>query len=503
MQAKYDQLTMKNRSERLVSQTEVSVKTNLAAGEVAKVLGISAAANCLGTEVSEKQIAVTGRVTFSVCYETPEGEIRKTECGTELAAKIEDERIPAAGKAQVQLFVDKADAELSSVLVVNAAVGMEGYVVTNVTAQYLSGGEDIVCRTEEISFDRAVGGARGTYTIDEEFELNYGVREVLLHDAKVIVTGAQCGIGAIVADGICILTMSLLQNIENSDILLERRVFPFRLEAECPEAMPNFAAFARGAGKSVKLDITVDEQTGKSTVLATMGIELDCEAYENALVSVASDAYLPDKESALTRETYQYDLPAGGRQFTERMTLRGALRSELPQGARLMSCGLVRLNLFTDTQSGFAVEGSVEGKAFVKDPENKVTAITFEAPFRIEPDYAPCEGEKVSVDGGVEEMTARIASSEEIELSITARIVVSGRKKAEFAAITDVAEGAPREVNHSAISVYIPAEGEDLWTVSKKLNACPEAIMQYNPDLTFPLTGGERILIYRQIIKDY
>ena len=58
MQAKYDQLTMKNRSERLVSQTEVSVKTNLAAGEVAKVLGISAAANCLGTEVSEKQIAV-------------------------------------------------------------------------------------------------------------------------------------------------------------------------------------------------------------------------------------------------------------------------------------------------------------------------------------------------------------------------------------------------------------------------------------------------------------
>lgn len=58
-------------------------------------------------------------------------------------------------------------------------------------------------------------------------------------------------------------------------------------------------------------------------------------------------------------------------------------------------------------------------------------------------------------------------------------------------------------MNHSAISVYIPAEGEDLWTVSKKLNACPEAIMQYNPDLTFPLTGGERILIYRQIIKDY
>lgn len=503
MQAKYDQLTVKNRSERLASQTEVSVKTNLAADQVAKVLGISSSACCSGAEVTEKQIAVSGRATFSVCYETPEGEIRKTECGTEFTAKIEDDRIPAAGKAQVTLCVEKADAELNGVLVVNAVVGMEAVVVTSTAAQYLSGGEDVVCRTEEKTFGRCVGSCKGTYSIDEEFELNYGVKEVLLHDTKVIVTGAQCGIGAIIADGICILTMSLLQNIENSDILLERKVFPFRLEAECPEAMPNFSAFARGTEKSTKLDITVDEQTGKSVVLATVGIDLECEAYEDAVLTVASDAYLSDRECTLMREQFGYEIPTAGKQYTERLSLRGALRSELPQGARLMSCGLVKLNLFTDTANGFAVEGSVEGKAFVRDPENKITAITFEAPFRVEPDYVLADGERVTVDGGIEEMTARIASAEEIELAATVRILVSGRKKETFSAITGITEGEPRAVNTSAISVYIPAEGEDLWTVSKRLNACPDAIMQYNPDLTFPLTGGERILIYRQIIKDY
>ncbi len=503
MQAKYDQLTIKNRSERLVSQTELSVKTNLSADQVAKVLGISSSVCCSGAEVREKQVAVGGRATFSVCYETPSGEILKTECGTEFTAKIEDEKIFAEGKVQASLFVEKAEAELGGVLVVNAVVGLEATVVTSAAVQYLSGGEDIVCRTEEKNFKRCVGSSKGTYTIDEEFELNYGVKEVLLHDTKVVVTGAQCGIGTIIADGICILTMSFLQNIENSDILLERKVFPFRLETECSEAMPNFSAVARGAEKSTKLDITVDEQTGKSVVLATVGVDLECESYEDVLLTVASDAYLSDRECTLAREQIGYDVPTAGKQYAERLTLRGALRSELPQGARLMSCGLVKLNLFTDTSDGFAVEGSVEGKAFVRDFENKITAISFEAPFRVLPDYVLADGERLTADGGIEDMTVRIVSAEEIELSATVRIVVSGRKKELFSAITDVTEGELRPVNQSAISVYIPTAGEDLWTVSKRLNACPDAIMQYNPDLTFPLTGGERIIIYRQIIKDY
>ena len=57
---------------------------------------------------------------------------------------------------------------------------------------------------------------------------------------------------------------------------------------------------------------------------------------------------------------------------------------------------------------------------------------------------------------------------------------------------------AEKEIENCAISVYIPTVGEDLWSLAKRLNTCPEALVATNKDLQFPLTGRERIVIYRQ-----
>ncbi|MBO6262987.1 MAG: hypothetical protein J6N93_01770, partial [Clostridia bacterium] len=59
-------------------------------------------------------------------------------------------------------------------------------------------------------------------------------------------------------------------------------------------------------------------------------------------------------------------------------------------------------------------------------------------------------------------------------------------------------EGEARPVNDSAISVYVPSVGDGLWEVSKNLGVDGDEIMKYNKDITFPLTGNERILIYRR-----
>ena len=55
-----------------------------------------------------------------------------------------------------------------------------------------------------------------------------------------------------------------------------------------------------------------------------------------------------------------------------------------------------------------------------------------------------------------------------------------------------------KKVNDSAVSVYIPLDGEGLFALAKRLNVCPETLVATNPDLQFPLTGKERIVIFRQ-----
>jgi hypothetical protein len=57
--------------------------------------------------------------------------------------------------------------------------------------------------------------------------------------------------------------------------------------------------------------------------------------------------------------------------------------------------------------------------------------------------------------------------------------------------------------NDNAFSVYIPYKGEDLWSISKRIGISPDEVVACNPELDFPLTGDERILVYRQKTKEY
>ena len=63
--------------------------------------------------------------------------------------------------------------------------------------------------------------------------------------------------------------------------------------------------------------------------------------------------------------------------------------------------------------------------------------------------------------------------------------------------LTEITEQGEKVRPESAISVYIPAAGDGLWETAKRLSEAPENIEKSNPELNFPLTGKERILIYR------
>ena len=51
----------------------------------------------------------------------------------------------------------------------------------------------------------------------------------------------------------------------------------------------------------------------------------------------------------------------------------------------------------------------------------------------------------------------------------------------------------------SALSIYAPSAGDGLWEVAKKLRCKLEDVAKSNPELTFPIKGGERLFIYRKL----
>ena len=70
-------------------------------------------------------------------------------------------------------------------------------------------------------------------------------------------------------------------------------------------------------------------------------------------------------------------------------------------------------------------------------------------------------------------------------------------KKCSHKVIKNVSVLEEKVINDSAITVYIAQEGDELWSLAKRLNVCPEQLIETNSELQFPLTGKERIVVYR------
>ena len=85
----------------------------------------------------------------------------------------------------------------------------------------------------------------------------------------------------------------------------------------------------------------------------------------------------------------------------------------------------------------------------------------------------------------------------ECEAEAVLKIAAADCENASVKYLSDVTEGEPVKVNCSALSVYIPEAGDSLWDTAKKLLQTPESIQATNPELSFPLSGKERILVYR------
>lgn len=501
----YEEIGLKTELKKQLCENKIECNTGIPVEEAAKILAISSHVTLTGEEVADAQFSCGGRVIFCMAYEDAEGNLKKAERGAEFSTRIAVEGVTPSCTPHTTLKVQKATADKSGAnVIINAVVSSETKFTSSETAKALSGGDGLILRRCDKKIIKETPVKKAVYPVEDEFELGYGVGEVLLHTATATVTAAQCGVGTLILDGDIILSLCLLQKIENSDILKETRKISFRLETEAEDAMPACPATAEVSVKAVKLNVLVDEATGKSTVTANISVEVGGAYYEESERSLVTDAYSQACEIKADKNEYCFSVPVAEKTSDIRVQTRGVFADRLEAGARLMCCALENVTLTNvRAETGLiAVEGVIEAVAMLKDVEGKIFTAQLEAPFNTNIDFEVGDAE-YSLTAALTDFSARIVSLEafEIDAVITFRVKTSANEK--LTVLTSVETGEEKKPNTSAISVYIPIEGEDLWEVAKRLNTCPETITALNGDLAYPLTGEERIVIYRQEAKEY
>ena len=495
----FEKISYEQKMPVITHQIKADCKSSLASEEITNILAVSPFVHLDSNEILDSKAKFNGRVNFYITYIDKDGNIKKCECGTEFGGDVSLGENLIGARANLSVSVQKVEYDVSGIYLNLSAILLASIKPTKIIEKsVLVSGEDLHVNNCDFCAMQNLGRKVGTYPIEEEFDLSYPIEEVLYHKAEAVITATQCGVGSIIVDGEVLLSLVLLQKNQKRDIIKETRVLPFRMEIESEEAMPNMLGVALVREKSFKTDVGVDEENQTSTVKAHVLLTFEGEAYNQVSLSVAKDVFSTQRELELIKEDCEHITPLESRSYNF-LVSGSASVNELPLGASSPIVCLESINVLElkATQNGVCLTATYSGNVYFREGD-KVIARKFEMPFEKELSGEFGEGCLLECEAKAFKGEAKIISSTEIDIEGEVFLSLSVAKNCHAKIVTDVKLLSEKQENSCAISVYLALKDEEQFSLAKRLNVCPEQLIQTNQDLQFPLTGNERIVIYRQ-----
>ncbi len=503
IQPVFENISLNERATKVVDKKKVEVKTQIPTESISRIINVSAINSIVKAEVQAPKTIYGGRVLFYLTYEDENGEIKKSEFGTEYLETLANAELDGEYKVKASGEVLKVEADASGIFL-NLSAQIETtltYYTAN-TREMLCGGEQLVCDLKEKTLFKMWDEKASAFAIEEDLDIDFVVDEVLYYKIEPVITACQCGVESIICDGKASFSALLLQKGEKSDIIKKTKTFPFRAEIDCEGASVQMQAFASAELKSIKIDLEVDREQGVSVMRISAILTLKGEVQEEISCSLVEDAYSLEEEIKL--EKADLEVCSLLSEIVCETSCSGECNIDgLPENATLKAVGGEKVMLVSAKKEQGAVEivGVISATAYFMDENGKFITRKIETPFEKTTDCILEDFDdftlKVKADGA----DAKIISNEKIELSATLIIGVCPIKKRKEKYVKSVCSIGEKKANDAGISVYIAREGETLWSLSKRLNTTPEKLQETNKDLSFPLPCDERIVIYRQKVK--
>ena len=496
----YESFRFNRNKLKFCDSVKANCKTDVKSKDVLKVLNVSAIAVGTQTEIKEQNVKVGGRIIFFATYLNTEGEVKKCECGSEILAVFSDETVKKDMHAYATASVEKTERTTDGeYLTLSAIVKVCASLFGEEEVKAFSGGDGLITDKCEIVYDKTFSQEKGVYPFDEEFDLPYLIGEVLSQSMGVSVSAVQCGVGSVIVDGEIYFSALLLQKGGKSDIIREDRTIPFRIELDSQEAMPSMSATSMLSVKSFKTDIACAEEDNKSTVTLSIDFSYENRVYAKTSAEIVADAFCEKEEIEVVPTECVLDYAKEVRLIKKTISGR-AETEELPIGARItaVSGEKIELTSVVCENSKIKVEGVFSLTTYYKDQEADVFTFNVEIPFETSFE-SPDIGNDATVLAVIERASAKTHSITQTEIMAEVAFSIYPTEQKTVKIISEVKSIGERQPENSAISVYIPFTGEKLWSLAKRLGVSPEQVLKSNPDLQFPLTGDERIVIYRGV----
>lgn len=458
-------------------------------GEVETVLSAHASVTLLSAEAANGEVRYSGRVHFSIVYESGEKKVCRAEKGVEFSAKAASELCCPAFTPRVKLQTENISVRREGASVyVTALIGADVALYGEKTLEYLTDG-DLICKRESFPLVTA-HLCSGTAEADDEFETDF-IGDILLHAETVNLTDTHCETDSLVLEGEVNLGILALKG-ENSLVSFERLV-PFRVEIPCDAAEAGRSAEGSVCVSDIVLHADSDEEQGKCKIAAELTLSAEGCVYEETQIDGVSDAFSTTHDVVLSYA--KADCSGVGEAFkmTERISGKAALSSTVDFSDVFQAVTLQRAEANLVAEEG-RLEGVAMATLLVLGTDGTHRGIELSLPFSL----------AVQAEGGCTVsvlacgMSVRQRQEGEVEAEVTLKILLLPQKTWSISPVCVVEEREPLVLSDSAVSVYIPRAGDGLWELSKSLKKPPEEVAASNPDIEFPIKKGQRVIIYRK-----
>ena len=466
--------------------TQSIVEIKFVGQDMGEVVAVYPQVSLSSVESSSGRLNYGGRLICTLVYADGDNKLCRVQKGAEFSHHIDNEALAPAQSCDCVLTCENTSLKREgSSYVVSVVIGASVTVRDSAERSYVNTLDGAVVKRNEGKLCNAVSFS-GESEIDDDF--NLVATDILVPSAQPVILNCAVRTGLVEVTGE--IYLSILAVREGLPVALDR-VIPFKAELSCEQAVVPSPASCRAEIRDMTVDCKVNEERGKSDVTFNATLAFSGSFFEEENVSLIADAFSVENELRLNFFEETDFVCTDVKVYSERVTGLCAVKSKIDYTCAFLAAALPRAE-FSRTQDG--IGGSIIATLiYEQGGEMHSTEVNLPFTVRLSGLNSDCGNITVAVCG----ISIRQRAEGECEAEAVLKITAVDGENRRIRYVTEATECDAKVVNDSAISVYIPAAGDDLWETAKRLNVSPESIQSTNPELNFPLSGKERILIFR------
>ena len=456
---------------------------------VMRVLSLSVDGKALSHAVNDGFVDVNGRAEFKLIYLDLDGAVCSANYNADFSVRLDGD-VTREDKVDVCIKVVEWSVSSNDALTLSAVVKVDGNVTKTIPLNILTGAEDSFVTTDILTIPTHVATTSYSFPVDEETTV-HEVQKVLSLDTKCSLTSAKSTDKVL---DLSVDTVAIVTYVE--DGIIRTATFnvasteSVSIEDLCEGDMVKVTPYVK-SGR-----IVLHGVTGENILRfeGEIGVNVDVTRLEE--MEAVKDLFSLTHHTITTTEKNTLTYFVGSGYYTEK--IQG--ETTLPRGEDTALIGVPANTVFiakTLCDDGLTVEGVATTEIIYSSGEDLYSARA-EIPYSVhlDGDFS----DTVKARATVIDSSVKI-KGDKAEITLTIAFNTKCYASSQINYISEIELGEEREVNRSGLSIYVANDGDTPWDVCKALTATPEQILAQNPNITFPLKYGDKIIYFRRITK--